>query len=154
MRRTLTPELQSEPGSALVLIDLANGAQRLGGSCLAQSFGHYGGAPPDLDDPKRLVAFFAAQRELREAGLVLAYHDRSDGGLFTTLAEMAFAAHVGLDIDLDAQVQDPVGYLFAEELGAVIQVKRRGSAARRGPARETLARARGRRGASLRTTTS
>jgi phosphoribosylformylglycinamidine synthase len=124
VRRTLTPELQSEPGSALVLIDLANGAQRLGGSCLAQTFGHYGGAPPDLDDPKRLVAFFAAQRELREAGLVLAYHDRSDGGLFTTLAEMAFAAHVGLDVDLDAQVQDPVGYLFAEELGAVIQVKR------------------------------
>ena len=124
VRRTLTPELAREPGSALVLIDLANGEQRLGGSCLAQTFGHFGGAPPDLDDPKRLVAFFAAQRELREAGLVLAYHDRSDGGLFTTLAEMAFAAHVGLDVELGAGVQDPVGYLFAEELGAVIQVKR------------------------------
>ena len=124
VRRTLTPELQREPGSALVLIDLANGVQRLGGSCLAQSFGHYGGAPPDLDDPKRLAAFFAAQRELRAAGLVLAYHDRSDGGLFTTLVEMAFAAHVGLDVELGAEVKDAVGYLFAEELGAVIQVKR------------------------------
>jgi phosphoribosylformylglycinamidine synthase len=124
VRRTLTPELAREPGSALVLIDLANGQSRLGGSCLAQTFGHYGGAPPDLDDPARLTAFFAAQRELREAGLVLAYHDRSDGGLFATLAEMAFAAHVGLDVELGADVQDPVGYLFAEELGAVIQVKR------------------------------
>ncbi len=124
VRRTLTPELAREPGSALVLIDLANGKIRLGGSCLAQTFGHYGGAPPDLDDPARLIAFFAAQRELREAGLVLAYHDRSDGGLFTTLVEMAFAAHVGLDVELGAEVQDAVGSLFAEELGAVIQVKR------------------------------
>ena len=124
VRRTLTPELDPEEGSALVLIDLANGAQRLGGSCLAQSFAQYGGAPPDLDDPARLKAFFAAQRELREAGLVLAYHDRSDGGLLVTLVEMAFAAHVGLDIELGAEVADPVAYLFAEELGAVIQVRR------------------------------
>jgi phosphoribosylformylglycinamidine synthase len=124
VRRTLTPELAREPGSALVLIDLANGKTRLGGSCLAQTFGHYGGVPPDLDDPARLIAFFAALRELREAGVVLAYHDRSDGGLFTTLVEMAFAAHSGLDVELGADVQDPVGYLFAEELGAVIQVKR------------------------------
>jgi phosphoribosylformylglycinamidine synthase len=124
VRRTLTPELAREPGSALVLIDLANGAQRLGGSCLAQSFAQYGGAPPDLDDPARLKALWAAQRELRDAGLVLAYHDRSDGGLFVTLAEMAFAAHVGLDVALGPEVADPVGYLFAEELGAVIQVRR------------------------------
>jgi len=123
VRRTLTPELEHEPGSALLLIDLANGAQRLGGSCLAQSFAQYGGPPPDLDDPSRLKAFFAALRELRDSGAVLAYHDRSDGGLFVTLAEMAFAAHVGLDVELPASAVDAVGYLFAEELGAVIQVR-------------------------------
>jgi len=123
IRRTLTPELSREPGSVLVLIDLGNGAQRLGGSCLAQAFGQYGGAPPDLDDPARLVALFAAQRALREANLLLAYHDRSDGGLFVTLAEMAFAAHVGLDVEIGAGVTDAVGFLFAEELGVVVQVR-------------------------------
>ncbi|MEO8466028.1 MAG: phosphoribosylformylglycinamidine synthase [Gammaproteobacteria bacterium] len=123
IRRTLTPELKPESGSALVLIDLANGAQRLGGSCLAQAYGQYGGAPPDLDDPQRLIAFFAAQRELREAGLLLAYHDRSDGGVFATLVEMAFAAHGGLDIELPAAATDAVAYLFAEELGVVVQVR-------------------------------
>jgi phosphoribosylformylglycinamidine synthase len=122
IRRTLTPELDRATDSALVLIDLGNGAQRLGGSCLAQSFGQFGGAPPDLDDPERLRAFFTALRELRAEGLPLAYHDRSDGGLFVTLAEMAFAAHSGLDIELDAAVGDPVAFLFAEELGAVVQV--------------------------------
>ncbi|HVY64713.1 MAG TPA: phosphoribosylformylglycinamidine synthase [Gammaproteobacteria bacterium] len=123
VRRTLTPELAREPGSALVLIDLANGALRLGGSCLAQAYGQYGGVPPDLDDPQRLIALFAAQRELREAGLLLAYHDRSDGGLFVTLAEMAFAAHAGLDVELPAGANDAIAYLFAEELGAVVQVR-------------------------------
>ncbi len=123
IRRTLTPELAREHGSALVLIDLASGKQRLGGSCLAQTFGQYGGAPPDLDDPATLKAFFAAQRELRDSGLVLAYHDRSDGGLFATLAEMSFAAHVGLDVEVAATATDAVGFLFAEELGAVIQVR-------------------------------
>jgi len=123
IRRTLTPELAREPGSALVLVDLANGKGRLGGSCLAQTFGQYGGDAPDLDDPARLRAFFAAQRELRDADLVLAYHDRSDGGLFATLAEMSFAAHVGLDVELGEEVSDVVGYLFAEELGVVIQVR-------------------------------
>jgi phosphoribosylformylglycinamidine synthase len=123
IRRTLTPELEREPGGALVFIDLANGAQRLGGSCLAQTYGQYGGAPPDLDDPQRLVRWFAAQRALRAAGRVRAYHDRSDGGLFATLAEMAFAAHVGLEVVLDAAVADPLAYLFNEELGAVIQVR-------------------------------
>jgi phosphoribosylformylglycinamidine synthase len=119
----LTPELEREPGGALVFIDLANGAQRLGGSCLAQTYGQYGGAPPDVDDPRRLVRWFAAQRALRAAGLVRAYHDRSDGGLLATLAEMAFAAHVGLEISLDAAVADPIAHLFNEELGAVIQVR-------------------------------
>jgi phosphoribosylformylglycinamidine synthase len=123
VRRTLTPELARIPGSVLVLIDLANGAQRLGGSCLAQTFGQFGGAPPDLDEPERMKAFFAAQRALRNANLVLAYHDRSDGGLFVTLAEMAFAAHVGLEVEIAEHVADPVAYLFAEELGAVVQVR-------------------------------
>ena len=124
VRRTLTPELARVPDTVLVLIDLANGAQRLGGSCLAQSFGQYGGAAPDLDEPERLKAFFAAQRQLRNVNLLLAYHDRSDGGLFVTLAEMAFASRVGLDIDIPLHVADTVGYLFAEELGAVVQVRR------------------------------
>ncbi|HEY9182537.1 MAG TPA: phosphoribosylformylglycinamidine synthase, partial [Gammaproteobacteria bacterium] len=123
IRRTLTPELEREPGGVLVFIDLANGAQRLGGSSLAQTYGQYGGAPPDLDDPRRIVRWFAAQRALRAAGVVRAYHDRSDGGLLVTLAEMAFASHVGLDIALDGAVADPIAYLFNEELGAVIQVR-------------------------------
>jgi phosphoribosylformylglycinamidine synthase len=122
IRRTLTPELVREPGSALVLVDLGGGSQRLGGSCLAQCYGQYGGAPPDVDDAGLIKRWFAAHRALRAADLVRAYHDRSDGGLFVTLAEMAFAARVGLDIELGNAVTDPLAYLFNEELGAVIQV--------------------------------
>ncbi len=124
VRRTLTPELRRDAGeTVLVLVDLAGGRHRLGGSCLAQTWGVYGGEPPDLDDPERLKAFFAAQRELRDAGLVLAYHDRSDGGLFVTLAEMAFASRVGLDIAVPEHERDPLAFLFAEELGAVLQLR-------------------------------
>jgi phosphoribosylformylglycinamidine synthase len=122
IRRTLTPELDRERDSVLVFVDLAGGAQRLGGSCLAQTFGQYGGAAPDVDDPQRLKRWFAVQRELRASRLVLAYHDRSDGGLFTALVEMAFAANVGIDVELDVVASDAVAYLFNEELGAVIQV--------------------------------
>jgi phosphoribosylformylglycinamidine synthase len=122
VRRTLTPQLEVERDSVLVFVDLAGGAQRLGGSAVAQTFGQYGGVPPDVDDPQRLKSWFAVQRELRAAGLLLAYHDRSDGGLFTALVEMAFAANVGLDIELDAAATDAVAYLFNEELGTVIQV--------------------------------
>jgi phosphoribosylformylglycinamidine synthase len=122
IRRTLTPELDRTRDTVLVFVDLAGGAQRLGGSSLAQTFGQYGGAPPDVDDPQRLKRWFAAQRDLRAAGLLLAYHDRSDGGLFAALAEMAFAANVGLDVELPASASDAVAYLFNEELGAVIQV--------------------------------
>ncbi len=123
IRRTLTPELKREPESVLLFVDLAGGAQRLGGSSLAQTFGQFGGAVPDLDDPQRLTRWFAAQRDLRASGLLLAYHDRSDGGLFTALAEMAFAANVGLDVELDPNAAaDAVAYLFNEELGAIIQV--------------------------------
>ena len=124
VRQTLTPELARGVDSVLLAIDLARGQQRLGGSCLAQAFGEYGGAPPDLDDPRALKRWFAAQRALREAGLLLAYHDRSDGGLFVTLLEMAIAARVGLTIDVPAESTDPVAYLLNEELGAVVQVRR------------------------------
>src|SRR5690606_31996025 len=99
VRRTLTPELARGAGdTVLLLLDLAGGRLRLGGSCLAQCYGEYGGEPADLDDPAKLARFFAAQRALRERNLVLAYHDRSDGGLFATLAEMAFASRMGLEI--------------------------------------------------------
>jgi len=128
VRRTLTPELDRAPESALLFIDLAAGRQRLGGSCLAQTQGTFGGAPPDVEDPALLKRFFAAQRELRDAGLVLAYHDRSDGGLIVTLLEMAFASRLGLEIELPATVDDEIGWLFNEEPGAVLQVPAAGLA--------------------------
>ena len=121
VRRTLTPALDRATPSVLVFVDLAGGRQRLGGSCLAQTQGVFGPAPPDVNDPALLKRFFAAQRELRAAGLALAYHDRSDGGLLVTLLEMAFAAHLGLEIDLPPTV-DALSYLFNEELGAVLQI--------------------------------
>ena len=125
VRRCLTPELASAgDDTVLVLLDLSGGRTRLGGSCLAQSYAGYGGEPPDLDSPELLVSFFGAQRRLREAGLVSAYHDRSDGGLFVTLAEMAFASRRGLDVRVPAEITDVVAWLFAEEPGAVIAVER------------------------------
>ncbi len=124
IRRTLTPELRTDVGdTVLVLLDLSHGRQRLGGSALAQSFGEFGGAAPDLDNPQQVLRFFSAQRALRAKNFVLAYHDRADGGLFATLVEMAFAAHAGLDVEVPAATEDVLAYLFAEELGAVVQVK-------------------------------
>ncbi|HEY1991890.1 MAG TPA: phosphoribosylformylglycinamidine synthase, partial [Gammaproteobacteria bacterium] len=123
LRKTLTPELRCDiADTQLLLVDLGAGKNRLGGSCLAQVFGQGGGAVPDLDDPRLLAGFFAAIQELLSAGVLLAYHDRSDGGLFATLAEMAFAGHCGLDLHLDALGQDDFAVLFAEEAGAVLQV--------------------------------
>ena len=123
VRRTLTPQLQrSVSDTQLLLIDLGAGKNRLGGSCLAQVYGASGAEAPDLDDPARLRGFFAAVQELLAAGRLLAYHDRSDGGLFVTLAEMAFASHCGLDVHLDALTGDPLALLFTEEAGAVLQV--------------------------------
>ena len=119
-RRTLTPRLDPARASRLVLIDLGGGRNRLGGSCWAQVFERRGGEPADLDDPELLRAMLEAVRELKDQGLVLAYHDRSDGGLLVTLLEMAFAGHCGLDLDFDAE--DPVAACFAEELGAVLQI--------------------------------
>ena len=123
-RRTLTPALSTRDGpTALWLIDLGAGRARLGGSALAQVYGELGAEPPDLDDSQRLVRLAAALAELRHAGLLLAYHDRSDGGLLATLLEMAFAGHCGLDIRLPERSGSPVAQLFAEELGVVLQIK-------------------------------
>ncbi len=120
-RRTLTSELDLSQPSRLLLIDLGGGKNRLGGSCWAQVFELGGGEPADLDDPELLRHLFAGVRELKDRGLLLAYHDRSDGGLMVTLLEMAFAGHCGLDIALDG-VDDAIAAYFAEELGAVVQV--------------------------------
>jgi phosphoribosylformylglycinamidine synthase len=134
VRATLTPQLDLSQPSRLLLIDLGGGKNRLGGSCWAQVHAKIGGEPADLDSPDLLLALFAAMRELKNRGLILAYHDRSDGGLLLTLLEMAFASHCGLAIDLGAPA-DPIAACFAEELGAVLQV----SAARASEAEEVLA---------------
>jgi len=124
VRETLTPQLRTDQGDTdLILIDLGRGRNRLGGSALAQVYNRIGTETPDLDDPELLKRFCAALQELRAEGLLLAYHDRSDGGLLATLCEMAFAGHCGLDIDLAAIGSDALAALFNEELGAVIQVR-------------------------------
>jgi phosphoribosylformylglycinamidine synthase len=134
VRMTLTPQLRTGCGpTALVLADLAPGRARLGGSVLAQVFCQVGDETPDLDDPSTVRGLFAALRDLRHTGMLLAYHDRSDGGLFVTLCEMSFAGHVGLAIDAAAVVDhqgqgaasdaDLLASLFTEELGAVVQVR-------------------------------
>nr|WP_289072677.1 phosphoribosylformylglycinamidine synthase [uncultured Halomonas sp.] len=125
---TLTPQINLEQDeSDLILIDLGNGQNRLGGSALAQVYGQVGDECPDVDDPEDLKAFFEVIQGLNRDGKLLAYHDRSDGGLLVTLLEMAFAAHAGLEIKLDWLIDEPVeafSALFSEELGAVIQVNR------------------------------
>ncbi|EAR60822.1 phosphoribosylformylglycinamidine synthase [Neptuniibacter caesariensis] len=127
-RKTITPQLRTDQGETdLVLLDLGNGKNRIGLSALAQVYNEVGQDVPDVDQPEQLVAFFAAIQELNEQGLILAYHDRADGGLFTTVAEMAFAGKSGVDINLDmlaGEESELAAALFAEELGAVVQVKR------------------------------
>ncbi|MCL6556811.1 MAG: phosphoribosylformylglycinamidine synthase [Burkholderiales bacterium] len=148
-RRTLTPQLRTDQGETdLILIDLGAGRGRLGGSALAQVYGQMGDCCPDVVNPDKLKAFFETVQALNRAGRILAYHDRSDGGLFVTLCEMAFAGHTGLTVDLDELCFDhiragverrgepepdlaPGAYsahifpvLFNEELGAVLQVRR------------------------------
>ncbi|GHT92145.1 phosphoribosylformylglycinamidine synthase [Betaproteobacteria bacterium] len=153
IRRTLTPQLQFPAGEAteLLLLDLGEGRHRLGGSILAQVYDSVGEKAPDVA-PAALVAFFAAVQRLRRENLILAYHDRSDGGLFATVTEMAFASRCGLSLQLDTvcydnEVNDAdgldknpeilqgryddhlFGALFAEELGAVVQIRRSDRAA-------------------------
>ena len=123
VRRTLTPQLKLDRGdSVLWLLDLGAGRDRLGGSALTQVFNRGGGVPPDLDDAKRLKALFELVQEANAGGLLLAYHDRSDGGVITTLLEMAFAGHCGLEVRLDGWAEATLPALFSEELGAVVQV--------------------------------
>lgn len=123
VRRALTPRLRTDAGdTVLLLVDLGGGKNRLGGSALAQVYEQLGDVCPDLDAPAKLKGFFAAIRALAADGTILAYHDRSDGGLFVTALEMAFAGNVGLDIDLPSD-GDGLAQLFSEELGAVIQVR-------------------------------
>jgi len=124
VRRALTPLLRlNRGGTDLLWIDLGAGKQRLGGSALAQVYGQLGDVAPDLDDSARLAAFFVAIQALIAEGRLLAYHDIGDGGLFATLCEMAFASRCGLDVALDAVRGDPLAVLFAEEPGAVVQVR-------------------------------
>jgi phosphoribosylformylglycinamidine synthase len=120
-RKTLTPELNLAHASRLWLIDLGGAKNRMGGSCWAQVHSVSGGEPADLDSPALVLALFACLRELKDRGLLLAYHDRSDGGVLITALEMAFAAHCGLALDL-GDCGDPVAACFAEELGVVLQV--------------------------------
>jgi phosphoribosylformylglycinamidine synthase len=151
VRGTLTPQLQ--PGeTTLLLVDLGGGRNRMGGSILVQTLGRFGDAVPDLDDPQRLKALVAAVNALRADGKLLAYHDRSDGGLWACVCEMAFAGHLGVSLNVDLLVTEGDGIgdsraeygdsknwasqvserrneltleaLFAEELGAVLQVRR------------------------------
>jgi phosphoribosylformylglycinamidine synthase len=126
VRTQLTPLLSGEEDSELWLIGLGAGQRRMGGSILAQCFDAFGGAAPDLDDPERLRGFFELIRDAREAGLLRAYHDRSDGGAFAALCEMAFASRTGLDISLHGWgadgADDALRTLFNEELGAVVQI--------------------------------
>ncbi len=125
IRNTLTPQLRTDRGdSALLLIDLGQGKNRMGGSCLAQVYGALGDTPPDLDDAQLFKGFFNAIQTLANQQKLLAYHDRSDGGLFVTLAEMAFAGHCGISVDLGSLVGSSQALLFNEELGAVVQVER------------------------------
>ncbi len=151
VRGTLTPQLQGGD-TALILVDLGGGRHRMGGSILAQTLGAFGDTVPDLDDPQRLKALVGAVNELRARGQLLAYHDRSDGGLWACVCEMAFAGHVGVSLNVDLLVTEGDGIgdsraeygdsknwasqvgerrneltlkaLFAEELGAVLQVRR------------------------------
>lgn len=128
VRKTLTPQLAREVGSQLIFVDLGCGQNRMAMSAFAQITEQVGCSTPDVDDPELLRSFFAAMTELHEAGLILAYHDRSDGGLFTTLCEMCFAGRVGASLELSQLVSNceaaahPAAKLFSEELGALMQV--------------------------------
>ena len=145
--RHLTPQLRTDAGDTdLVLIDLGRGKNRLGASSFAQAYKQVGDRCPDAPAAPALKAFFDTAQALNAAGRILAYHDRSDGGLFAALAEMAFAGHCGVDVDVDELCTDPsrldeddeslpqldprgyseraFGVLFSEEAGAVLQVRR------------------------------
>ena len=124
VRLAVTPEIRRDEGdSQLLLVDLGRGRNRLGGSALAQVYRQVGDTVPDLDDPALIGGFFAAVQRCLADGLLLAYHDRSDGGLFVTLCEMAFAGRAALEVDIAALGANALAALFSEELGAVLQVR-------------------------------
>ncbi len=124
VRGTLTPALRSDLGDTdLILIDLGKGHNRLGASALSQVYKQLGHHGADLKDPAALKRFFNLIQELNQTEQIIAYHDRSDGGLFVTLCEMAFAGRCGVSIELDDLFEEDLPLLFSEELGAVIQVR-------------------------------
>jgi phosphoribosylformylglycinamidine synthase len=123
VRKTVTPQLRTDKGeTSLILVDLGAGKNRMGASSLAQVYKQLGDVTPDVDSPELLKGFYNAMQALVADNKLLAYHDRSDGGLFTTVAEMAFAGHTGVTIDLDGLSGSDIEALYNEELGAVIQV--------------------------------
>jgi phosphoribosylformylglycinamidine synthase len=122
VRSTLTPVLDTRQPSRLLLIDLGDKQNRLGGSALAQVYNALGTAPADVDSAQTLKAFFNTIQSLNEQNQLLAYHDRSDGGLMVTLCEMMFASHCGLTVDVTNLGGNVIASLFNEELGAVVQV--------------------------------
>ncbi|NPA71635.1 MAG: phosphoribosylformylglycinamidine synthase [Gammaproteobacteria bacterium] len=124
VRKTVTPQLRTDLGDTeLLVIDLGHGQNRIGGSCLAQVYNQIGDVSADLDSAQDLLNLFNATQSMMADDLILAYHDRADGGLFVTLAEMAFAGHCGLTVDISALGSDSISALYAEEVGVVIQVK-------------------------------
>ena len=136
VRKTVTPELKNVEDSVLLFVDLGFGKARMGGSAFGQVYNNMSGDAPDLDDTGRLKAFYSVIQQLVAEDKLLAYHDRSDGGLFATLAEMAFAGRVGLNVDLTSLVANQadvneasIRALFNEELGAVIQIAKQDVAA-------------------------
>jgi phosphoribosylformylglycinamidine synthase len=124
VRKTLTPQLVADADSVVLLIDLGLGKNRLGGSALAQVYKQVGDVAPDVDDAARLKTFFEVIQSLNADGKLLAYHDRSDGGMLAALCEMAFAARTGLDVNLNEMHGSALSALFNEELGALLQVRR------------------------------
>lgn len=123
VRKTVTPQLRTDKGdTSLVLVDLGAGKNRLGASSLAQVYKQLGDVTPDVDSPELLKGFYNAMQALVADSKLLAYHDRSDGGLFTTVTEMAFAGHTGVTVDLADLTGSDLEALYNEELGAVIQV--------------------------------
>jgi len=123
VRKTVTPQLRTDLGdSELLLIDLGKGQNRIGASCLAQVYSQIGDVSADLDDAQDLLNLFNATQAMLADDLIVAYHDRSDGGLLVTLLEMAFAGHCGLNVDISALGSEKTAALCSEEVGVVIQV--------------------------------
>jgi phosphoribosylformylglycinamidine synthase len=120
INKVVTPDLKQAGGSSLLLLDLGGGKNRLGGSALAQTRGRLGNDCPDMDDPAAVKHAFLAVQEAITEGLILSGHDRSDGGLITTVLEMAFSGNCGLDLELQSP-DSPIAALFSEELGLVLE---------------------------------